>query len=292
MIYPILICTLYGFINERAWRFDNGISRCNFLFFLYSVIMDGVYMKTYVIFLVLRMLYSTYKKYDALPPHTNNNYYTCTSFYWTIVLAILTVLTQWIMIGIIGVRIYVDNFTPDRDDGIPDTGDYKVAPLTGYMIVCPIYLPIVSWITYIILNKLWFYEVYSAIKADCTPAHKSYLKKLLAFVKDPLAYIAVAYLIAPFIIFIVGAYLLDYDSSDYEVASGAKNAMQGLGGCFIIFFLLSNLQVTVILLTAAVTITIILSVVVVALLLFGTPVLCIVVFSPEHRWKLCKAMMC
>ena len=43
LIYPTLICTLYGFVNERAWRFDNGTSISNFLFFLYSVIMDTIY---------------------------------------------------------------------------------------------------------------------------------------------------------------------------------------------------------------------------------------------------------
>ena len=300
LIYPILICTLYGFINERAWRFDSGILQSNFIFFAYSVIMDAMYLKTYVIFLVIRILFSAYKKYDDLPSHTDSerkNYYSCVSFYWTIVLAMLTALTHWIMLGIIGVRVYVDNFTPDKDDAIIlNTGDYKVAPLTGYMIACPIYLPMVSWITYIILNKLWFCEVYSAINqlsngADHMPQRNIYLKRLLAFVKDPLAYIAVAYLIAPFVIFIVAAYLPDYDSSDYEVSSSARNAIQGLRTCFIITFLFSNLQVTVIILTVAVAVTMILLVVVVAVLLFGIPVMCVVVFSPEHKWTLYKATM-
>ena len=81
------------------------------------------------------------------------------------------------MMGIIGVRICVDNFIPDKDDTnstTPDTGAYKVAPFTKYMIACAVYLSMVSWITYIILNKLWFYEVYAAIhqitnRADCMP---------------------------------------------------------------------------------------------------------------------------
>ena len=46
LIYPLLMCNLYGLINERGWQFDNGISGCNFLFFLYSIIMDAVYMKS------------------------------------------------------------------------------------------------------------------------------------------------------------------------------------------------------------------------------------------------------
>ena len=247
LIYPTLICTLYGLINERAWRFDNGISVGNFLFFLYSVIMDAIYLKTYLIFLVKKIVFSAYKKYYDLSPPTDRehkDYYI--SIYLTMVRAMLTALTHWLMIGIIGVRIYVDNFTPDKDDTndiIPDTGEYKVTPFTGYMIVCTVYLPIVSWITYIILNKLWFYEVYSAIYqlsngADCMSQRKALHKKLFAFIKDPLAYTAIVFLIGPFIAFTVGACLLDYDSSDYEVSQSARNVTLGLGTCFIIGFIM------------------------------------------------------
>ena len=85
----------------------------------------------------------------------------------------------------------------------------------------------------------------------------------LNFVKDPLAYIVVVFLIGPYIAFTVGAYLPDYDSSDYEATESARNALQGLGACFIIICLISNLQVTIILLTVAVVVTTILAVAVV-----------------------------
>ena len=106
LIYPILICTLYGFINERAWRFENGISVSNFLFFLYSVIMDAIYMKTYLIFLVIKIIFVAYKKYSDLSSPTDmqhKDYYI--SVHLTTVVAMLTALTHWLMIGITGVRI-------------------------------------------------------------------------------------------------------------------------------------------------------------------------------------------
>lgn len=59
MIHPILVCTLYGFINDRAWRFDNGKSVCNFLFFLYGVIMDALYTKVIVILCVIKVVRTT-----------------------------------------------------------------------------------------------------------------------------------------------------------------------------------------------------------------------------------------
>ena len=169
-------------------------------------------------------------------------------------LAVVTALTHWLMTAIIGVRIYIDNFTPEKEDtdtSISNTGDYRVSPLTGCMIGCAIWLPIMSWIAYIVLNKPWFYEVYSAINqlnagADRMPQQDSWNTKLFAFIKDPLAYFSVILLMAPFIVFVVGVYLPEYDNSDYEVSSSARNGLQALGPCFIAFFLLSNLQAAII----------------------------------------------
>ena len=41
---------------------------------------------------------------------------------------------------------------------------------------------------------------------------------------------------------------MDYDSTDYEIeiASGARNMIEGLVPCFITFFLLANLQAVII----------------------------------------------
>ena len=157
------------------------------------------------------------------------------------------------MVGIIGVRIYVDNFTPDYDTGgsVPNTGDYTVAPYTLYMIFCAVYFPIASWVVYIRLNKFWFYEIYSLIN-QFSATEADYIRvlpwdtKLTAFILDPVSYFVVIFLMVPFIAFTVGAFLRDYDDSDFEVASSARNAVQGLGPCFIIFFLLANLQASII----------------------------------------------
>ena len=251
LIYPTLICTLYGFINERAWRFDNGISGLNFLFFVYSVIMDAFYLKIYLLHVVIRVVSYSYVKYDELLRPTVVEWKRFISpIYLTILLAILTALTHWLMIGIIGVRIYIDNFTTEMNDIIPNTGDYRVTPYTGYMIACTVYIPILSWVTYIVLNKLWFYEVFSAINqmttgADDMPEQDTWNYKLFAFTTDPLGYISALLLIASFVAFTVGAYLLDYDSSDDEVSSSARDAIQGLTPCFIVLFLIANIQAVI-----------------------------------------------
>ena len=274
LIYPTLICVMYGFINERAWEFDSDTSICTFTVLVYSMIMDALYMKFYVTWLVIRVLRASYVKYDELAKPTEMEWERCcTPVYLSIPLAITTALTHWLMIAIIGVRIYIDNFTLDKDNinsSMADTGDYKITPYTGYMIACTIYLPIVSWITYIIINKPWFYKVYSAInqlgtrRADHMPQGDAWNKKLFAFTKDPLAYTVIVFLMLSFIAFVVFAYLPDYDSVDYEVASSTRDAIHTLGSCFIGFFLVSNLQ-------AAITFMIILLLLTVTLVLCGLP---------------------
>ena len=253
LIYPTFICVFYGFINEKAWKFNNGLSAFYFLLFLYSFVMDAVYVKFYMIWLVIRTVRASFTKYDELREKKLEWTRFFTPVYLTIPFAILLAIAHWFMIGIIGVRIYVDNFTPDHDTGgvEPTTGNYTVAPYTLFIIFCAVYLLIASWLVYIRLNKFWFYEIYSLINQfSATPADYIWTlpwnMKLTAFIVDPVSYFVVIFLMVPFIVFVVATYLPDYDDSDFEVASSARNAVQGLGPCFIAFFLLANLQASII----------------------------------------------
>ena len=74
------------------------------------------------------------------------------------------VLMHWIVLAIIGVRIYVDNFLQRKPDDQqmqeaqqvqdePEMGDYNSTSYTRYMIFCGAYLPFVSTAVYILLNK-------------------------------------------------------------------------------------------------------------------------------------------
>ena len=275
LIYPTFICVLYGFINEKAWQFSNGISAFYFLLFLYSVVMDAIYTKVYLIWLVIRIVRASFTMYDDLCVQKDENTCTrfCTPVYLTIPFSILLAMVHWFMVGIIAARIYVDNFTPDHETGgtVPNSGDYNVAPYTLYMIFCGVYLPIASWVVYIRLNKFWFYEVYSLINQfSATPAdyiwNLPFKMKMTAFIVDPVSYFVVIFLMVPFIVFTVGTYLPDYDESDFEVESSARNAVEGLGPCFIIFFLLANLQASIILT--------ILVMIIIAILLFILSTIC------------------
>ena len=204
--------------------------------------------KFYLIWLLQKVIRVSYDKYDELKDELlDEKTKLCryiSPLYMTIPLAVLLTLLHWSMLAIIGVRIYVDNFSTVAHSS---SGSYRSSSFTRYMIFCCAYLPIASLISYIILNKYWFYEVYTIIKQS-TDQERSMQSispwvKLITFVFDPAAYISVILLILPFIAFAIGTFLPDYNSSKY-VSVEASTGAESLGILFIILFLLSNLQAT------------------------------------------------
>ena len=248
-LYPAIICSLYGLINEKQWQFDDAFAGYSFLFFLYSVFMDALYTKLKYIWVVQKFILSLSLDAEG----------TCKMVLIKCTLPCLSImphifllaLIHWLMIAIIGVRIYVDNFSREINEtriyvdnfsreidqvNASDTGDYEVASWTGYMIFCGFYLPVASVIVYFVLHRAWFID---EMESKC--------KKIFFFLYDPVAYIAVPFLMVPFIAFCVGMYLPDYDSSEFEVDPNARTIAAGLGFILIIIFLFCNIRAVVIL---------------------------------------------
>ena len=283
LIYPSIICSLYGFINEKGWQFNNAIAVFDFILLLYSVAMDVVYAKVYYIWLLQKVVRVSYKAHDEFEKVTMDwkkrvDRY-ITPFHLTIPFAVVLALSHWMMLGIIGVRIYADNFVVriDRFNNFPpepETGNYTSAPFTRYMIFCGMYLPIASMGVYVVLNKYWFLQIYWLIKNQGKSSvvtdkqAQSFYKyqcikfipqsvKMMAFLRDPLAYIAVIFLMAPFIPFVVGTFLPDYNDSDLKITDGTRSAAIGLGVIYILLFLASNAQAVIIFAILVVILTIV-----------------------------------
>ena len=249
LIFPSLICSLFGFVNEKSWKLDSDIQILNSSLLLYNLIMDAIYWKFYFLWLLYRIIRKSYYKYDILRgPYKEKR---CPVFFvFVMAFAIMTSILHWLMLGIVGLRIYVDNFSIEKADmnvTEPDTGSYTSSQFTWYMIVCTAYLPLVAWIAVVLLNKYWFYELYSLIKQVGKP--EIYIEafsskaKIIASVKHYSALVSM-FLILPFIAFAVGMYLPDY--SDHEVPNGTKDIPNHYGPYFIILFVLTNIQTIIV----------------------------------------------
>ena len=253
LIYPALICVLYGFIYERAWQFDDEKTGYSFLMFVYSVIMDAVCMKFFMICLVIRIICASYANFELAKSRDTDSEEECdgdkihfSPVYLSILFTIATAVIHWLMIGIIAVRIYIDNFTVRVNDTVSirdNTGDYRTASSTWYAISCAIFLPILSWVTYIIIHKLWFYEIYLAIylrdsgRAHDVPQQAPSKEKMFASYDDLFAHLASWLLIAAFLTFVLFPY---YDGFDHKVASSTRLTIHILEFCFMGLFLLTN----------------------------------------------------
>ena len=275
LIFPMLICSLYAFVNEKSWRLNSAEAVFSFLIFIYSIGMDIIYWRAYFFWLIQKVIKKSYHKYDELlgeyrEVRTRSIYFTTPC---TFLFAAATTLLHWLMIVILGLRIYSDNFSSDDNNttGMHDcsrftddisssgnmttvdysgydcltftanysdkmtTGRYHCSSFTGYMIGCFFYLPVISWVTYIALNKYWFYEVYSVIKQHDKDLiqieHAAYRVKLLVSTLD-YSSLATVFLIIPFIAFTVGS---------FQPTSSA-----GIGVIFTLLFLITNCQAVIV----------------------------------------------
>ena len=238
-------------------RGDDAIAVIDFLLLLYSLVMDAIYAKVFHIWVTQKLIRYSYGAYHEIvgKPKTLIEklgvYFS--PFALTIPFAVMVVIMHWFILAVIGVRIYVDNFSQEKTvedtqemQEKPETGDYRTTPFTRYMIFCGAYLPFASILVYILLNKYWFLEMYQVISEDKDWVDYIPISvKWLAFLVDFKAYIAVVLLMVPVIPFVVGAFLPDYDDSDFQVEPEARAPAKILI-CFGVTFLLPNFQASII----------------------------------------------
>ena len=228
LLYPSIICSLYGFLNERSWDSGNTAAIIYFVMLIYSGVMDAIYTKfTYMVFLA-RIIHKITKEVRNLYERKKRD--RIDSSYLLGFFALLLMLTHWLMLAVTGVRIYVDNIT---------TGSYESSAFTSYMIFCGLYLPIVSIVVHFLLNRNQYLQIFWLVKNRFYTFPNSL--NLFACLKDWFSYVAVAFLIVPFIPFAVGSFLPDNNNSEPV----PRDTARGLGVCVIIFFLLSNFQAAI-----------------------------------------------
>ena len=108
--------------------------------FLYSLWIDALYTKLKYIWTMQKYFFTLLSGSDDTRKKQITN--CLSSIFFTSHVALLMLL-HWFILGIIGVRIYVDNFSRKIDQGNrSETGGYEVVGYTAYMIACGFYLPV------------------------------------------------------------------------------------------------------------------------------------------------------
>jgi len=203
---------------------------------------DAVYAKLYHIWILLRVIRASYKAYDEYEGVNLNAWKALerliSPFTMIVPFAFTLAVAHWLVLILIGIRIYADNFHLKADSAgnpigeEPKSGDYTTTPFTRYMIFCGAYFPVASMFVYLILNKYWFLQIFWLIKNkgkfvtnnrnNTRTAQKYYYikqmpfgPKTMAFFRDPIAYFSVFFLIGPFIAFTFGATLTDYEGRGF-----------------------------------------------------------------------------
>ena len=248
IIYPSLICNLYSFINERGWEFNDALAVFDFLLTMISFFLDAILTKINHIWLLYQLIRSTTKCQEKA-----GIYSYATPVNLMVPFSVGLAIAHTLMLCLIAVRIYADNFnTRDRDEE-PKEGDYSVRYYTSYMIFCGAYLPLMSAATYIILNKHWFLQIsWILYHKDEAVEQMNYLHiksmptrvKLFGFMRDKHAYIVVTVFAPLFIAFYAGGYLSDYNSE--ELPKGAQSAASVLCTLFVLVFSIINIQAGII----------------------------------------------
>ena len=154
-----------------------------------------------------------------------------TPLVYTPVFVIFVIILQSSMLGLISVRIYIDNFKAETNitrNGteyievtIPEDGTYHVNLYTWYTIIGGIVVPLLSIVTYFIINQYWLWQaLHYTGKQDSSFVPKNTMigsmsnqDKWFIFAFDPLAWVSMGLLLSSFIAFCVFASGIDYDGT-------------------------------------------------------------------------------
>jgi len=245
-IYPSIICSLYGFINEKGWELHSTIAKFDLALLIYAIVTDMVYTKLNYIFLLIRVIRISYKAQEedgTVKVDCVVKYFSPLSL--AIPYAFAVIIIHWLMLAIIGIRIYVDNFTTVKSvfrnfENESSSGNYKSSPMTRYMIFCGAYLPLAATVGYTVINDKWILKTLKSVQnygSLFISGNKSDLyRDLLHKDRRFLAYVVVIFVIGPFIPFAVGGFLPDYKSQNFELNDDVRSTAVGLGLAYLFFF--------------------------------------------------------
>ena len=185
LIYSSMICALYGFIDERGWKFDRAFAELDFTLLVYNIATDMIYTKLIYIGTLMKTAILLQNQDQNSDQRNNTNNENQTNHH--------------------------ESFRNESEycSEEPETGEYRTTPFTRYMIFCGFFLPVASTIQNILFMG-WFTPLCESIVDRNSPWS-------VIFVNEPLSNLFAPFLILSFTGFIIGAFLVDYSTEEYEL---------------------------------------------------------------------------
>lgn len=238
LLYIAVMCNIMAVINEQTWKLEGVLDYLDSLLLLYSLIMEILVPRYHTLkwlFSSINQLYTEYFKtcdkeerefsYRMFGKCVNPLRFTPLFFIGTIGL-------QFVMLALITVRVYADNYLGIDNTTIngsqyltellvPEEGSYNVTLYTWLAMLGGILIPVWSILTYFIINQYWIWQPLHYIRNHTSgeqPKYSyietmTYVDKWAIYVFDPVAWFAMILLFSMFIGFAIVTEGYDYENS-------------------------------------------------------------------------------
>ena len=204
LVFPSVICSLIGFINERTWELDNGLDYFDLGLFALGLFSDLVLVKGKGIWKYLVSRYIIKIDIQGKGKRFARGC-CCDPLNVLFCYLILREFMHISMFGMVSCKLYADNFS-NKDD--PEEGNYTIEGFTWYTIVATWYMPTVSFIYFMFINVFLFYRTAYLLTNEENDDSDVYVSTDLLFcscLRNPFAIVLIYIVLPTYFAFNIGA---------------------------------------------------------------------------------------
>ena len=238
LVFPSVICSLLGFINDRTWELKTGLDYFDFGLFILGVLLDIMLVKGKLIWKYLGFIYfvkiELRNKGKSLGKCPCCNSYSITLFYLA-----LREIMHITMFGMVSCKLYADNYSTSSGK-LAEESYIRIEGETWFAIIATWYMPTVSFIYFIIINIFMYYRsayVLSQEEHDDTDVRVSTDLLLCSCIRNPCAILLIYIVLPTYIAFNVTA-----NAEDDDVPRALSDAWGFFQLVFNISFIIAHIQ--------------------------------------------------
>lgn len=240
-MFPSVICSLLGFINDRTWELNTGLKYFDFGLFALGIYADLVLVKGKLIwkYLVFRYIVKTQLRSKG---KTLGKYPCCNPYNITLFYLILREIMHITMFGMVSCKSYADNFSSFTGK-LAEEGYVRIEGETWFAIIATWYMPSISFLYFIVVNMFMYYRtifLLSEAEPDNSEVSVSTDLLLCSCTRNPCAIILI-YIVLPTYF----AFNVTTDAETYDVPHALTAAWQVFQFIFNTSFIIAHIQALV-----------------------------------------------